>query len=93
MAATFRSILCPTDLSPTGDRAVAIAYALASPKATVHLLHLWEPAYVLSPLDAPAASIAPTAATAADAADAHDSAAPAETTDPHDPHDPEEVTR
>ena len=52
MTAPFRSILCPSDLSPTGDRAVALAYAIAAPDATVHLLHLWEPAYVLSPLDA-----------------------------------------
>lgn len=48
----FASILCPTDLSATGDEAVALAFALVAPGGTVHLLHVWEPAYVLSPLDA-----------------------------------------
>lgn len=48
----FTSILCPTDLSATGDEAVAVAFALAATGGTVHLLHVWEPAYVLSPLDA-----------------------------------------
>jgi nucleotide-binding universal stress UspA family protein len=48
----FRSILCPSDLSATGDRAVSLAYALAGQDSIVHLLHVWEPAYVLSPLDA-----------------------------------------
>src|SRR5258705_13838202 len=46
------TILCPTDLSATGDAAVGTAFALAAPGGTVHLLHVWEPAYVLSPLDA-----------------------------------------
>jgi len=52
MKPPFRSILCPTDLSPAGDRAAAVAFALAAPAGTVHLLHVWEPAYALSPLDA-----------------------------------------
>jgi len=37
-------ILVPTDLSPLGDQAVAYAIALAPPGATLHLLHVLEPA-------------------------------------------------
>jgi nucleotide-binding universal stress UspA family protein len=47
----IRTVLCATDLSPTGDGAVGLAFALAAPGATVHLLHVDEPAFVLSPLD------------------------------------------
>lgn len=46
-----RSILCATDFSPIGNAAVAIAYGLARPGAVVHLLHVAEPAVVVSPLD------------------------------------------
>src|SRR4029079_2848481 len=46
-----RSILCATDLSPIGNAAVAVAYGLARPGTVVHLLHVAEPALVLSPLD------------------------------------------
>jgi nucleotide-binding universal stress UspA family protein len=52
MSRTFHSVLCPTDLSPTGDDAAALAYALAAEGATVHLLHVCEPAFLMSPLDA-----------------------------------------
>lgn len=52
MKPPFKNVLCPTDLSPTGDAAVALAFALAGEGGVVHLLHVWEPAYVLSPLDA-----------------------------------------
>ena len=31
----FASILCPTDLSATGDEAVALAFALVAPGGTV----------------------------------------------------------
>ena len=55
----LRTILCASDLSPTGDGAVALAYALAGPGATVHLLHVVEPAFVLSPLDATVLFAAP----------------------------------
>ena len=55
----FASILCPTDLSATGDEAVALAFALVAPGGTVHLLHVWEPAYVLSPLDATPVALLP----------------------------------
>jgi nucleotide-binding universal stress UspA family protein len=44
-------VLCPTDLSPMGDRAVELAYRLASANGTVHLLHINEPAIIPSPLD------------------------------------------
>jgi nucleotide-binding universal stress UspA family protein len=41
--ALHRTLLCPTDLSPTGGAAVRTAYELAGPSATVHLLHVVEP--------------------------------------------------
>jgi nucleotide-binding universal stress UspA family protein len=47
----LRSILCATDLSPIGNAAVAVAYGLARAGAVVHLLHVAEPALVMSPLD------------------------------------------
>jgi nucleotide-binding universal stress UspA family protein len=52
MTRTYHNILCPTDLSPIGDEAAALAYALAAEGATVHLLHVCEPAFLMSPLDA-----------------------------------------
>ncbi|HVG94844.1 MAG TPA: universal stress protein [Planctomycetota bacterium] len=52
MSRTYRTVLCPTDLSPTGDDAAALACALAGEGATVHLLHVCEPAFLVSPLDA-----------------------------------------
>lgn len=63
----FATILCPTDLSATGDDAAAIAFALAAPGGVVHLLHVWEPAYVLSPLDAAPMVLLPTSPAADDA--------------------------
>jgi nucleotide-binding universal stress UspA family protein len=51
MAPPYRTVLCPTDLSPVGDRAVAVAFALAAPGGAVHLLHVNEPAVVVSPID------------------------------------------
>lgn len=44
-------VLCPTDLSPIGDRAVALAYHLAARGGVVHLMHVQEPTIVPSPLD------------------------------------------
>lgn len=44
MKAPFHSILCPTDLSPVGNLAVAVAYLLAAKGGTVHLLHVDAPA-------------------------------------------------
>lgn len=43
MRLPFRRILCPTDLSPIGNSAVAVAYALADAGTTVHLLHVYPP--------------------------------------------------
>jgi nucleotide-binding universal stress UspA family protein len=40
----FRKILCPTDLSPVGNSAVAVAYAVADAGTVVHLLYVCEPA-------------------------------------------------
>lgn len=45
-------VLCPTDLSPSGDAAVDVAYSLVEEGGTVVLLHISEPSYVMSPLDA-----------------------------------------
>jgi nucleotide-binding universal stress UspA family protein len=45
------TILCPSDLSPTGDGAVHLAYALAPPGSTVHLLHVSTPAAVPTLVD------------------------------------------
>lgn len=44
MRMPFRRILCPTDLSPVGNSAVQVAYAIADAGATVHLLYVCEPA-------------------------------------------------
>jgi nucleotide-binding universal stress UspA family protein len=69
MRLPFRHILCPTDLSPVGDSAVKVAYAIADAGATVHLLHVlapaelaalaqgprWAPAYVPTPEERKAA--------------------------------------
>jgi nucleotide-binding universal stress UspA family protein len=46
MARRYRTILCPTDLSPVGNAAVPLAYALAGPGATVHLLYAVDPPYL-----------------------------------------------
>ncbi len=51
MKPPFTKILCPTDLSDTGDSAVPVAYALVADGGEVHLIHVHEPAFVLSPLD------------------------------------------
>jgi universal stress protein A len=52
MKTPFQTVLCPTDLSAAGDAAVDLAYALAARSGTVHLLHVCEPAMLMSPLDA-----------------------------------------
>jgi nucleotide-binding universal stress UspA family protein len=46
------TVLCATDLSPVGDGAIGLALALAAPGATLHLVHVNEPVYVVSPVDA-----------------------------------------
>jgi len=38
--APFRTILCPTDLTPVGNLAVPTAYLLAAKGGTVHLVHV-----------------------------------------------------
>lgn len=48
-----RSVLCPTDLSETGDAALAVAYQLVAPGGRVHLLHVCEPPYLGNPLYGP----------------------------------------
>ncbi len=49
---TPRTILCPTDLSDSGDAAVSLAFSLVAEGGMVVLLHVSEPSYVMSPLDA-----------------------------------------
>lgn len=46
----FNTILCPTDLSETGNQAVPIAYRLVAGGGTVHLLHVCEPPHLGNPL-------------------------------------------
>lgn len=50
MQVPFHSILCPTDLSETGNRAVPLALHLAADDGEVHLLHVGEPAFLGNPL-------------------------------------------
>lgn len=52
-AVPFASVLCPTDLSGTGDGAVAVAYRLAADGGRVHLLHICEPPFLGNPLYGP----------------------------------------
>ena len=50
MQVPFRCILCPTDLSATGNRAIPIALHLAADNGAIHLLHVGEPAFLGNPL-------------------------------------------
>lgn len=50
MQVPFQNILCPTDLSETGNRAVPLALHLAADGGEVHLLHIGEPAFFGNPL-------------------------------------------
>ena len=50
MKPPFRSLLCPTDLSPLGNLAVTVGYLLAAKGATVHLVHVDEPPKTGNPL-------------------------------------------
>jgi nucleotide-binding universal stress UspA family protein len=52
MKTQVRTVLCATDLSPIGDGAIGLALLLAAPGATLHLLYVNEPTYVVSPVDA-----------------------------------------
>ena len=40
MKAPFRTILCPTDLSPVGNLAIPSAYLLAARGGKIHLVHV-----------------------------------------------------
>src|SRR5262245_14840175 len=46
----FKTILCPTDLSPTGNLAVPVAYLLATKGSVVHLMHVDAPPKTGNPL-------------------------------------------
>jgi nucleotide-binding universal stress UspA family protein len=50
--APYARVLCATDLSPMGDAAVRVAVALTAPGGVLSLLHVYEPTYSTSPLDA-----------------------------------------
>ena len=52
-AVPFASVLCPTDLSETGDAAIAVAYRLAGDGGRVHLVHICEPPFLGNPLYGP----------------------------------------
>jgi nucleotide-binding universal stress UspA family protein len=41
----YRRLLCATDLSPTGDSAVRLAYRLVQENGSVCLLHVYDPAW------------------------------------------------
>jgi nucleotide-binding universal stress UspA family protein len=51
MKPPFHTLVCATDFSSSGDDATATAFALAGKGATVHLVHVSEPSFVVSPLD------------------------------------------
>ncbi len=65
MTYPLRSVLCPTDLSPAGDAAAEVAFALTGAGGTVHLLHVDVPPLVASPLDLPPMPLRPAAPEAA----------------------------
>jgi nucleotide-binding universal stress UspA family protein len=48
--APYRTVLCPTDLSATGNLAVPVAYLVAATGGTVHLLHVDAPPKSGNPL-------------------------------------------
>ena len=50
MKAPFRTIMCPTDLSPIGNLAIPVAYLLAAKGGVVHLTHVDEPPKLGNPL-------------------------------------------
>ena len=53
MTPPYRNNLCPTDLSPAGDAAVAVAYTMAAQGGKVHLLHVTETVPVGATLSVP----------------------------------------
>lgn len=53
MRVPFQTVLCPTDLSGTGNLAIDVAYQLAGEGARVHLLHVCEPPYLGNPVYGP----------------------------------------
>ena len=53
MQVPFKNVLCPTDLSETGNLAIPVAYRLAGNGAKVQLLHVCEPPYLGNPLYGP----------------------------------------
>ena len=53
MKVPFQRVLCPTDLSDTGNLAIPVAYRLAGNGARVHLVHVCEPPYLGNPLYGP----------------------------------------
>ena len=46
----FKTILCPTDVSNTGNLAIATAYHMAAEGGTVHLLHVVQPPFFGNPV-------------------------------------------
>ena len=62
MSATYRAVLCPTDLSASGDAAVALAYRIVADGGVVHLLHIAEPSFLVLPFDLAPVMVTPTSA-------------------------------
>jgi nucleotide-binding universal stress UspA family protein len=58
----YRRVLCATDLSPTGDSAVDLAYRLAADGGSVCLLHVYEHPYAQGLPHAFSSPVPPTAA-------------------------------
>lgn len=53
MKVPFQTVLCPTDLSETGNLAIPIAYRLVGKGGRVHLMHVCEPPFLGNPLYGP----------------------------------------
>jgi nucleotide-binding universal stress UspA family protein len=53
LRAPFATVLCPTDLSETGNLALDVAYQMAEEGGCVHLLHVCEPPYLGNPVYGP----------------------------------------
>jgi nucleotide-binding universal stress UspA family protein len=58
---SYRSVLCATDLSATGDAAVRVAYGLTAPGGTVFLLHVYDHGHWAGFVDGNPAGSPPTA--------------------------------
>jgi nucleotide-binding universal stress UspA family protein len=65
----YRSVLCATDLSPTGDCAVHLAYRIVAPRGIVSLVHVYDPSRAAAEIALPDGAPAPTFDAIKDAAE------------------------